>query len=220
MGTPKQCKKWRQSLDPDAKLRQLAWARDWKRNHPEQVKLMRAAYYKKNKTKEREQNLKWLEANPGKKSEYDKRYRKKHAQQLKVKRKEMLPTVLIRMKKRYKTNVRHNIECRLRASLNQAIRLAGVRKSEKSFALIGCSPQQLVAYIESKFLPGMSWMKRRLIHIDHIRPAASFDLSDPEQQRACFHYSNLQPLWALDNRKKGSLYKGIRYLRPIERRAA
>lgn len=41
-------------------------------------------------------------------------------------------------------------------------------------------------------------------HIDHIKPCASFDLSDPDQQKACFHYSNLQPLWAFDNLSKGA----------------
>ena len=59
----------------------------------------------------------------------------------------------------------------------------------------------------------MSWEKlgRKGIHIDHIRPVASFDLSDPDQQKACFNHLNLQPLWADDNYKKGALYKGKRY---------
>jgi hypothetical protein len=39
-------------------------------------------------------------------------------------------------------------------------------------------------------------------HIDHIKPIAKFDLSDPIQRAQCFHYSNLQPLWALDNMRK------------------
>jgi len=45
-------------------------------------------------------------------------------------------------------------------------------------------------------------------HIDHIRPCSSFDLSDEEQQRACFHHSNLQPLWVKDNLEKGSKWEG------------
>jgi hypothetical protein len=40
-------------------------------------------------------------------------------------------------------------------------------------------------------------------HIDHKKPCALFDLSLPEQQRECFHFSNLQPLWAADNLAKG-----------------
>ena len=39
-------------------------------------------------------------------------------------------------------------------------------------------------------------------HYDHMRPCASFDLTDPEQQKQCFHYTNLQPLWAKDNPSK------------------
>ena len=42
--------------------------------------------------------------------------------------------------------------------------------------------------------------------IDHILPCNSFDLSDPKQQELCFNYTNLQPLWAIDNIKKGAFY--------------
>ena len=44
-------------------------------------------------------------------------------------------------------------------------------------------------------------------HIDHIRPCASFDLTDPEQQKQCFHYTNLQPLWAEDNLRKSDKWE-------------
>ena len=86
--------------------------------------------------------------------------------------------------------------------------LKGIVKSNHTLEMIGCSAIELKDYIESKFQYGMSWENygREGWHVDHIRPCASFDLSDPEQQEECFHYTNLQPLWAKDNLSKGSHY--------------
>lgn len=53
----------------------------------------------------------------------------------------------------------------------------------------------------------MSWKNKSEWHIDHIRPISSFDLNNPEEQAKCFHYTNLQPLWAIDNLKKGAKYE-------------
>jgi hypothetical protein len=57
-------------------------------------------------------------------------------------------------------------------------------------------------FLEKKFLPGMNWENYGEWHIDHIVPCSSFDLSKSEQQKICFNYSNLQPLWAADNIRK------------------
>jgi hypothetical protein len=70
--------------------------------------------------------------------------------------------------------------------------------------LLGCTRAEFLAHIEAQFQPGMTWENRSLWHIDHIRPCAGFDMLDPAQQRVCFHYTNLQPLWAADNIKKGA----------------
>ena len=68
---------------------------------------------------------------------------------------------------------------------------------------MGASIPFVKKWIESKFKQGMSWDNhgkgKGKKHIDHIRPCASFDLTDLEQQRECFYYSNLQPLWQEDN---------------------
>jgi len=51
----------------------------------------------------------------------------------------------------------------------------------------------------------MSWNNYTYIgwHVDHIKPCCQFDLSKPEEQAKCFHYTNLQPLWAEENLTKG-----------------
>ena len=71
--------------------------------------------------------------------------------------------------------------------------------------LLGCSIYQFKQHLESKFQPGMTWenWSQEGWHIDHIIPLSSFDLTDPEQCKIAFHYSNQQPLWAFENRSKG-----------------
>jgi len=73
--------------------------------------------------------------------------------------------------------------------------------------LIGASPSFVMGYLEAKFTEGMTWENYgHGWHVDHILPCCSFDLTKEEEQKKCFHYSNLQPLWAEDNLKKGGKY--------------
>jgi hypothetical protein len=92
----------------------------------------------------------------------------------------------------------------LRNRLWSAIRGGRGRKHSSASVLVGCTWNHLRTHLESQFAPGMTWENYGQWHIDHIRPCASFDLTDPEQQKECFHYTNLQPLWALENMKKGA----------------
>jgi hypothetical protein len=64
---------------------------------------------------------------------------------------------------------------------------------------IGCSLQELAGILESKFKLGMTWGNHGSWHIDHIIPCSHFDLTQLEEQKKCFHFSNLQPLWAIEN---------------------
>ena len=81
-------------------------------------------------------------------------------------------------------------------------------KSNSTIELTGCNLKQLKKYIENKFEDGMNWDNYGVWHIDHIIPCAQFNLSDPEQQKICFHYTNLQPMWGEDNLKKGARLNG------------
>lgn len=76
-------------------------------------------------------------------------------------------------------------------------------KSDHTVVLLGCSVGEFKAHLESLFTDGMSWEnygfyrvgEPRRWHIDHILPCDSFDLTNPDQQKLCFHYTNLRPLW-------------------------
>ena len=92
----------------------------------------------------------------------------------------------------------------LRASVVGALKRQGVRKNRKTEALLGTTKVNARKYIESLFKPGMTWENHGEWHLDHIIPCASFDLKCPVQQLACCYYKNLQPLWAIDNMKKGA----------------
>jgi hypothetical protein len=103
--------------------------------------------------------------------------------------------------KKTKTDVKYILVRRLRSRLSHALKAKGIKKSNSTMNLCGCSPDELRKHIEKQFskYPGMSWNNRHMWHIDHILPINSFDITDVEQQKRCFHYTNLQPLWAMDN---------------------
>ena len=96
------------------------------------------------------------------------------------------------------------IEMNLRRRIRSAIKDGYGERAFKTIELIGCSWLEVREHLESQFTEGMTWDNYGKWHQDHIRPCASFDLRDPIQQQECFHYTNLQPLWAFDNMSKGS----------------
>jgi len=80
-------------------------------------------------------------------------------------------------------------------------------KSAHTLELLGCSIEQLKQHLETHFQAGMTWKNYGKWHVDHIKPCARFDLSKSEEQKICFNYKNLQPLWAIDNLKKGCKFE-------------
>ncbi|NRP47551.1 hypothetical protein XMD543_001601 [Marinobacterium sp. xm-d-543] len=96
----------------------------------------------------------------------------------------------------------------LRARIRAAVKSGGGNKKAKTEELIGCSFEYLLFHLEAQFSEGMSWENYGEWHIDHIKPVAAFsNIGTCEvQQRECFHFSNLQPLWAVENLRKGSKF--------------
>lgn len=74
------------------------------------------------------------------------------------------------------------------------------------FSRLGYSVDRLRAHLESLFDDGMTWANYGKWHVDHIKPCAKFDLTDPHQFKECWSLENLQPLWAQQNCRKGANY--------------
>ena len=112
---------------------------------------------------------------------------------------------------RYHNDIKYRITEKLRKRISVAIREQYTIKAFSSIELLGCNIESIRQHLEDQFTEGMSWDNYGLYgwHIDHIKPCAKFDLTDPEQQKECFHYSNLQPLWAFDNLSKGDKWEEI-----------
>jgi len=118
-----------------------------------------------------------------------------------------------RSKKRWKDDPDFRIIVCLRNRLRKVLLSHGAKKADHTKNLLGCTWQKFKDHIEEKFEKGMTWDNYGIHgwHIDHIKPCAAFDLTDPEQQKKCFNYINLQPLWEKDNFSKNSRYNGKRF---------
>jgi hypothetical protein len=104
-------------------------------------------------------------------------------------------------KNRLDTDVNHRVLKNLRVRLYKAVK--NNVKSASTKELLGCTSDELKIHLENKFTDGMNWDNYGEWHIDHILPCCSFDMSSSDKQKECFHFSNLQPLWAIDNLIKG-----------------
>lgn len=173
--------------------------KQYRDEHKDQISIYLASYYRENEEYLKEYARQYVKENQDKilareesKREQRQEYKKRYA------------------KERIQRDPQFKLACRVRSRLSSYLRHYQAKKSAHTLDLLGCSIEDLVGHLESRWLPDMTWenygMWRRgqpmTWHIDHIRPCASFDLSDPEQQRICFHYTNLQPLWAIDNMSK------------------
>ena len=105
-----------------------------------------------------------------------------------------------RFYKRMETDSGYKLLQRCRKRMYEAVK--GHVKSARTKELIGCTVEELQSHIEKQFKDGMTWDNYGKWHVDHIIPCASFDFSIAENQFKCFNYTNLQPLWAIDNYRK------------------
>lgn len=154
-------------------------------------------YYDENKEDIAVKNRIYKETNAEYYRSYFKQYYIDNKEQLKE-------NIMANHYKRMEEDIGYRVLTRCRTRLYQAVK--GHVKSKRTIELIGCPVESLLEHLERQFTRGMSWDNYGEWHIDHIKPCASYDFSKEEHQRECFHYSNLQPLWAKDNHRKAARY--------------
>jgi hypothetical protein len=174
----------------------------------EKRKAKQRIYYDENREIILQNDRKYRQKNKGKiteedrqrKNEYNKQYSANHKKEIRAQR-----------KKRWKENPQLKIASNLRRRLREVLK--GKRKVGSAIKDIGCSKEELIQYFESQFYSHpqtnemMSWENYGKYgwHIDHIIPLSSFDLEDREEFLKVCRYTNLQPLWAEENLRKGDL---------------
>lgn len=205
----------------------------WKRNNkefrqsfPEQARAQDSEYRRLNHDKLLERGREAYWADPERFREKQRRYYARHPELLRARSSAYYRShkaqVNEYMKKRYWEIPYYNILGRLRANISQALR-RGTR-SLSTETLIGCTIPEFLRHLESRFFQAgahpvtgeaMTWDNRHLWQIDHIIPCASFAnlAEDSFEQRRCFHYLNLQPLWRSANQSKGASIPGYKRLR-------
>lgn len=206
----------------------INYKKEYRKKNAEKIKQKRKEYYEKNSKKENQQSKIYKQNNVEKIKEQAKIWRQKNIDIIKEKEKirrkrDRNKTREVEKKYRYKNIERLNrnkrerfkndpqfrLSITLRNRIRDAIKNYRGIKNQKSTDLVGCSWNELKNYLENKFKDGMTWENYGVHgwHIDHIRPCKSFDLTDPEQQKECFHYTNLQPLWWWENLEKGGKWE-------------
>lgn len=177
---------------------------NWRNNNPEKATEISKKYYEANKEKRKKyrdankeknnnRSKEYYQVNREKCRAYEKKYREEKREKLRAYRNEYV-------KNRMNTDLNYKIKRNCSIRISKAIQRGN--KSASTMKLIGCSISNLMSHLESQFTDGMNWGNYGEWHIDHIIPCASFDLTKDEEQKKCFNYKNLQPLWAEDNLKK------------------
>ena len=146
---------------------------------------------------ERRRRANSYNANPKhkkRKQTYDIEYRKRNAKKIDTR-------VYEWRKERMKRDPLFKFKERLKTRVYSAFRSIGMKKPKRSFAILNGNLEQIKNHIESQFTEGMTWENYGKWHADHIIPIF-LGKTKEEMVKLC-HYNNLQPLWAIDNLRKG-----------------
>lgn len=171
--------------------------KQWYFNNLEKSLQYNKDYYAENKEKINEINKAWRLKNKSKEYEDHKKWRANNK------------SLLREQAKRAKTKKRSTAKGKLSSNIAVGIYLSVVRGSKnnkKWESLVGYTVDDLKKHLENKFKDGMTWENYGKWHIDHIIPLSAFNFQTPLDTdfKKAWALKNLQPLWAVENIKKGA----------------
>ena len=166
-------------------------------NKKEQICQQIKQYKELNKNSVRERSKKYRDSNKETLAQKNKEYRQKNKEIIQKKSNDYRSV-------RAKKDPMYSMKLRIRSRTRLIFKKRKWNKSAKFDEYLGCTLDFFKTHIESLFLDGMSWENRNLWHLDHIIPLKA--ASTPEELIRLCHYTNIQPLWALDNIKKGAKF--------------
>ena len=177
----------------------IANKREYRQNNKEKIAAKDRKYYQNNKEKIIAKDRKYRQENKEKVAARERKYRQKNKEKLKARSRKYM--------RQRRLDPEFNLICRLRCRMYNAVKRAGLdKKCDSSSKLLGISYQGLKEWLEAQFTEGMTWENRSDWHVDHRVPCDAFDMTVEENQRICFWYKNLQPLWATQNIQKSNTY--------------
>jgi hypothetical protein len=171
----------------------------WRLNNKEHIKeydkIQNIIYYKKNSDKIKSNTKKWYVENKEKAAEYRKQYNIENKEKINEYKKEW---IRIKLKTDSFFHLKHNT----RRLIYMCLKNNGYSKTSKTFNILGCTPIEFKKHLEKQFTEGMTWENLGKWHLDHIYPISL--AKDEEHLIKLNHYTNFQPLWAIDNIKKSN----------------
>ena len=218
-------RKKRRKIDPIYLAHERQIQKQWRENNKEKVrqsakkaqskesyKIKRRAWWKiymSNPTihnKRREWERKWRSQDHVKAK--NKLYKLNNREHISIKGREYSQRAEVRNRVRERTRYRlkndpiFKLKCNVRTRIRLYVKRGLAKKTLPTSVLIGCSWEFLKNHLEKQFKPRMSWANYGKWHIDHYRPMASFNLFKQKELLKCCNFSNLQPLWAIENLRK------------------
>ncbi len=148
-------------------------------------------YALNNIDKVKQRTKKWAENNPDKVKEKERRWIKNNPEKIKEKRRNY-------EKRRKQNDPAFKIKSNYSSLISNSLKIRGIKKPGKTIELLGCSIEFFIIHLTNQFTDGMCLENYGKWHIDHIIPFASAGKDLDKLKQLC-HYSNLQPLWAIDN---------------------